>query len=133
MGEGGREVTYKNLSTEKLESMLPLTFQRKEKIERPCGSRCPLREREETVTYEQSLYRFDNFIGGRDVRTYQIYYREQYKTGAYRLYETGQHCSFRDALIEMCEKLAEAGIIEPPQEKLKEHDDSDDFANWEKG
>jgi hypothetical protein len=104
-------MAYSELPTDELESLLPLTFQRKEKRDRPCGSRCPLGEIRETVTYEQVLYRSDDFTRGRDVRAYQIYYREKNRTDAYRPYETDRHHTFREALIEMCQMLIEAGVI----------------------
>jgi hypothetical protein len=111
MGEGGGEVTYAELTTDELESLLPLTFQRKEKRDRPCGSRCPLRKIEDTIVYEQVLYRIDDFMRNPDVRTYEIYYREQNRTSGYRPYQTERHHSFREALIEMCQTLTKAGII----------------------
>jgi hypothetical protein len=110
MGEGGGEVTYAELTTDELESLLPLTFQKKEKVKRPCGSSCPLSEVENMVIYEQHLYRYDCSLNGCDKRMYQIYYQEQYKDGAWP-YSTLRHPSFREALIEMCQTLTKAGII----------------------
>jgi hypothetical protein len=111
---------YKKLTVEELEFMLPLSFQRKELIKRPCGSRCPLGDREETVEYEQRFLRFDSFTNNRQTRTYEISYRN--KTGSDPVYRTDRHNSFRDALIEMYEILLKAGIISPAGEKEAERE-----------
>jgi hypothetical protein len=105
-------IDFNNLETEELEYMLPISFQKKEARERPCGSECPLGKYERTIEYEQRLWRYDTYNGNKYKRVYQISYRDKNNPmAAISFFETERHYSFRKALIEMYEILAEAGII----------------------
>ena len=118
-----RTVIYKDLTADELEFMLPLEIQKYVMKEPVCGRNCPLGKCGQTVTYEQIIWRSDNYSGGNSHRRiYDISYRERgSRTGGdgTLLFRTERHSSFREALIEMCELLDEAGIISPGKEALK--------------
>jgi hypothetical protein len=74
----------------------------------PCP--CCDKERYETVTYRQELYRYDSFgEGNRKLRTYEISFRDRAKSYG-ELFRTFRHCSFREALIEAHKYLDDNGL-----------------------
>jgi len=71
---------YCAMSLEDLEFKLPLTVQRQEKKAMPCND-CK-RDVKETVTYEQRIYRHDDYFdGSRKKRLYEISYVAKYSRG----------------------------------------------------
>jgi len=109
-GENG-ECEYCSMSLEDLEYALPITIQREEKKQMPCSD-CK-RNCKETVSYEQRIYRSDDFFNNRKTRTYEIAYVRQYSRGT--LFRTQRHHSFRAALMEAHITLDKMGLN--PKEK----------------
>jgi len=109
-GEHG-ECQYCAMTLEELEYSLPITVQREDKKEMPCSD-CK-RHCKETVTYEQRIYRSDDFFNGKKTRTYEILFVRQYSHGKV-LFRTERYHSLREALLDAHKKLDQMGL------KLKE-------------
>ena len=94
---------YRDLTTDKLEFMLPLEIQ-KSVMKEPYCENCPLGKRKQTVRYEQYIWRSDTYGTGNSYRRiYEISYRDRNGGDNSVLFRTERHSSFREALIEMCE------------------------------
>jgi len=108
-GEAG-ECELCSMSLEDLEFTLPMTIQRKEKKNMPCPDcKCNV---EETATYEQRIYRSDDFFNGTKKRSYEIVYVGKYSRG--NLLRTERHHSLRAALIEAHKILSK--MFQKPRE-----------------
>jgi hypothetical protein len=106
---------YREMTLEELEFALPLAVQKTERRQMPCPQ-CQI-ERHETVTYRQEIYRSDSF-GKEDEkrRIYEISFRDT--DGSYgRLFRSGRHYSFREALIKAHKYLDENGLKKREEEK----------------
>ena len=101
------------MTLERLEYTLPITVQRREKKEMPCGD-CK-RHCEEAVNYEQRIYRNDDFYMGRKSRTYEISYVRQYSRGQVLL-RTQRYHTLRNALEEAHKILDRLGLKSPEDE-----------------
>jgi len=112
-GTPGEEVECKLclMPLEELEYLLPLRVQKKEKKEMPCSD-CK-RNCEETVDYEQRIWRSDDFgfDGKHKTRRYEISYVRQYSHGKY-LFRTERYQSIRQAFIEAYNTLKKMGFGE---------------------
>jgi hypothetical protein len=97
---------YCAMTIEELEYSLPLAVERSERKDMPCPD-CK-RNCIETVRYEQSIYRSDDFFNGTKKRIYEISYVRQYSRG--NLFVTGRHRSFREVLIEAHKTLDRMGL-----------------------
>ena len=108
-GKWGEDGKCRNCSItlEELEYNLPLTIQRSEKKEMPCPD-CK-RDVNVTVTYEQRIYRSDDFSNNRKKRTYGISYVMQYSHEKV-LFRTERYRNFRGALLEAHKKLEQMGL-----------------------
>jgi hypothetical protein len=107
-GENG-ECQYCSMTLEELEYSLPITIQCQEKKKMPCAD-CK-RNCNETVTYEQRLYRFDDYgiDGNHKSRTYEIAFVRQYSHGN-NLLRTNRRYSIRGALLEAHITLDKMGL-----------------------
>jgi hypothetical protein len=107
-GEDG-ECELCSMSLEELEFSLPIRVQRREKKEMPCAD-CK-RNCEETVEYEQRIYRNDDYgVDGKyKKRTYEISFVRHYSHGQVLL-RTERHHSFRGALINAHKLLDRLGL-----------------------
>jgi hypothetical protein len=100
------ECEYCSMPLEELEYQLPITIQREERKDMPCPD-CK-RNCKENVLYEQRIYRSDNFISGKQKRTYEITYVRKYSRGS--LFTTDRHNSLREALTEAHKTLDRMGL-----------------------
>ena len=108
-------INFNEFSTDELEFMLPIRFQRKELHDRHCGAACPKGKCCYTVTYEQRIWRSDCYTDNKHRRTYEISYYEEGSLiagGVKPPFQTGRHTLLYGALVEMCEILFEAEIIQ---------------------
>jgi len=97
---------YCAMSLEELEFSLPITIQQKEKKRMPCGD-CK-RNCIETVTYEQRIFRSDDYSSGKKKRTYEIAFVSKYSRG--NLFATERHHSLREALVQAHRTLDHLGL-----------------------
>ena len=98
---------YCAMSLEKLEFSLPMTVQRQEKKAIPCTD-CK-RDVKEAVTYEQRIYRHDDYFNGQKKhRCYEISYVANYSHKV--LLCTSRHHTLRKALTEAHITLAQMGL-----------------------
>jgi len=97
-------MNIETMTLEELEFSLPLTIQREENKVMPCLE-CSRRFKE-TVTYEQQLWRSEDYFTDTKRRTYEIAFREKYSSQRI-LFRTDRYHSFRETLIEAHEKLNE--------------------------
>jgi len=95
---------YSNMSLEELEFSLPMTIQREENKVMLC-LHCS-HQFIDTVTYEQHIWRSDDYFMGTKKRTYEISFREKHSLQRI-LFKTDRYHSFREALIEAHEELNE--------------------------
>ena len=107
-------MNYEEMTTDELEVLLPIEFQRKEMRERACGEMCPFGQVEQTVTYVRNLNRHDDGSNGNVHRCYFIAYSSY--NGGDGFFTTTSCGTLREALIEMCRKLTGEGIISCKQE-----------------
>jgi len=104
-GENG-ECEYCAMSLEELEFKLPIIVQHREKKNMPCPD-CK-RNVEETVNYEQRIYRSDDFFNRKKTRTYEIAYVAKYSRGT--LFRTSRHHTLREAFVEAHKTLYKMGL-----------------------
>jgi hypothetical protein len=102
---------YGEMTTDELELLLPLEFQRNEIRERVCGAQCPLEKLETIETYAQEIIRH----GTGTQRRYFIFYRCLSMGSSEAYLTTKEYNTLRGALIAMCEILEKEGIINPKE------------------
>ena len=99
---------YKKMTTDELEALLPVEFQRKEMRDRRWGSIYPFEQVEQTVTYVRSLHRHDDNSNDGLSRSYFMTYASYNGDG---LFSTQSYGTLHEALVEMCRILTKEGII----------------------
>jgi len=103
---------YCAMSVEELEFTLPLDFQRTEKKEMPCSD-CK-KECDHTVTYEQEIWRSDNYnLNNKKSRQYQITYRNKKaysQINGKSYFQTERYKTLREVLIDAHKMLDSMGI-----------------------
>jgi hypothetical protein len=97
---------YCSMSLEDLEYSLPITVSREERKEMPCND-CK-RNCKEVVTYEQRIYRHDDYFNGEKVRRYEIAFVRQYARGI--LFRTERRRTFREVFVEAHKTLDRLGL-----------------------